>query len=102
MTNNLPVPRDGLFPATRFERKLAQATSQELALVRAHEGIAASKIEAIEAVGQVALSSVASLSAIELVYMERDPHAAARLKFTADAATMAINRRIERFERNLG
>lgn len=91
----------GLVPATRFERQLAKSTGRELAVVRARENVEVAKVEAIEAVGHVALSSVASLSMSELAYAQRDPHAAGRLQFTADAATVAITRRIERFERSL-
>ncbi len=97
---NLPVLSGGALPA-RYETKLARATSRELALVRARENVEVAKVEAIEAVGHVALSSVASLSLTELAFAQRDPHAANRLQFTADAATVAITRRIERFERSL-
>ncbi len=100
-SSNLPVPSGGLFP-DRYQRKLDKATGRELALVRAHELVAADKIAAIEAVGHTALGSVATLSAVELAYAQRDPRAAPRLRFVADEATLAITRRIQRFERNLG
>jgi hypothetical protein len=100
-SNNLPVPSSGgLFP-DRYERKLAKATSREVALIEAKQDLAVCQIEAIETVGHVALSSVAAVSALELAYAERDPHAAARLRFTTDQATLAITNRIARFERKL-
>jgi hypothetical protein len=92
MSDNLPIPRGGGFP-DRYERKLSRAASREMALVQAQQSLTVSKIDAIEAVGHAALGSVAALSTLELACAQGDPVTAARLKHTADAATLAIAKR---------
>jgi hypothetical protein len=103
------IPFNSQLPAYGGNRKLGRAlarlerdTTVELARTHAVEMVEAAKVEAIEAVGHVGLSSVAALSAAELFYAERDPHAIARLKYTADTASCAIAQRIDRLNRRLG
>jgi hypothetical protein len=107
---NLPaLYQPGGLPATRQSRALTKQLrgvqdnmSTELARVHAVEAIEIAKIEALEAAGHVGEAAAASLSAHELLLVERDPHCFGRVKFVADATCYAIGSRIEKLDRRLG
>lgn len=88
--------------ASRDLARLERRAALGIAETRALEAVECAKVEAIGAVGAVALSETACLSLHEAAYVARDPHAAARLSVVADEATVAIAARLQRFGRSLG
>ncbi len=98
---NLPVPSTGGLGLTRVERRVAK----EIALTRAASSVLAAreaaKIDAITDVAETALLNAGELACVEQLLVARTPHAAGRLGFIADRATVAMGSVVTQMARRL-
>jgi hypothetical protein len=89
MSQYLPEPRNGLFPArinNKLDRQIERMDAQALAVQHADQ-LRIGRVEQATARGLVA---VAQISSLEATLTQAVPHAEGRLRAVADAGTISI------------
>lgn len=98
---NLPVLSANGRGLTRVDRRAAK----EIALTRVASSVLAAReaaaIDAIADVAETAMLSTAAVSNLEGLLAARTPHAAGRLAYIGDRASMAMGDRLKHLARSL-